>query len=298
MELSSPDGLTATYAPRAGMVCCSLRHGGEELLGQRQGLRAYASAGATMGVPLLYPWANRLARRGYSLGHTRVEFPADAPAVRDDGKGLPIHGLLAGCPDWQVRELEASAEAARLVAHLDFGERPDLMELFPFPHALRMEVALRGSTLTITTALRATGESPVPVAFGYHPYFRLPGVPREKWKVQLPVRTRMLLDERCLPTGQVEPVQIATRPLGDRSYDDLFVELDPDPVFALFGGGRRIEVAFGAAYRFAVVYAPPDDDVICFEPMTAPTSPFEGGAELAWAAPGEEFTATFAVTVG
>ena len=60
---------------------------------------------------------------------------------------------------------------------------------------------------------------------------------------------------------------------------------------------RRIEVAFGAAYPVAIVYAPADDDVVCFEPMTAPTNPFEGGAALSWAAPGERFSAGFAITV-
>ena len=35
------DGLEATFVPSADMVGCSLRHRGEELLGQRGGLRTY-----------------------------------------------------------------------------------------------------------------------------------------------------------------------------------------------------------------------------------------------------------------
>ena len=35
---------------------------------------------------------------------------------------------------------------------------------------------------------------PVPVAFGYHPYLVLPGVPRAEWEVELPVDARLLLD--------------------------------------------------------------------------------------------------------
>jgi galactose mutarotase-like enzyme len=45
------------------MVCCSLRHRGDELLGQRRGLAAYAATGSTMGIPFLHPWANRLDGR-------------------------------------------------------------------------------------------------------------------------------------------------------------------------------------------------------------------------------------------
>jgi aldose 1-epimerase len=297
LELHSPAGLVASYAPGAGMVCCSLRHRGVELLGQRKGLRAYASGGSTMGIPILHPWANRLARWGYAVGDVRVDLPSGSPLVHDDGRGLPIHGLVAGCPHWRVRKCDAASDGARLVAELDAAARPELLALFPFPHVLRMEVVLRDSTLEITTVLRATGDRAVPVAFGYHPYFRLPELPRPQWEVEVPVRRRMLLDERFLPTGRSEPVRIEPSPLGERIFDDLFTELEPAPVFALSGGGRRLEVAFGEAYRIAVVYAPAADDVVCFEPMTAPTNPFEGGAELARVEPGRELRAHFRIRV-
>ena len=62
-------------------------------------------------------------------------------------------------------------------------------------------------------------------------------------------------------------------------------------------GGLRIEVAFGPDYPVAVVYAPDNDDVVCFEPMTAPTNPFEGDTPLRWAEPGETVSAGFEVRV-
>jgi galactose mutarotase-like enzyme len=137
----------------------------------------------------------------------------------------------------------------------------------------------------------------VPVAFGYHPYFRLPGVDRRSWEVELPVVRRALLNERFLPTGQTEPVEIEPGPLGDTTYDDLFPEIAPRPLFALAGGGRRIEVTFSDEYPVAVVYAPANDDVICFEPMTAPTDPFSDRDALRWVPPGSSFSASFAVSV-
>jgi len=297
-ELCSPSGLVASYAPDAGMVCASLRLAGEELLGQCRGLAAYADEGAIFGIPLLHPWANRLSRWGYAVGETRVELPRDSRRVHDDGRGLPIHGLVAGCSDWCVTHCAADAQAARLVAELDFAASPELLALFPFPHTLELDVRLEQSTLRVATTLRATGDVPVPIAFGYHPYFQLPGVPREAWQVTLPVRRRARLDPGCLPTGQTEAVSIPAGPLGARTYDDLFPELAPDPVFVLAGGGRRIELAFGEGYRVAVVYAPGDADVICFEPMTAATDPFDGGFPLALAQPGESFTARFALRAG
>lgn len=59
--------VTATFVPSAGMVCTSLSDGGVELLGQRRGLNAYMTTGKTMGIPILYPWANRLSANGYGV---------------------------------------------------------------------------------------------------------------------------------------------------------------------------------------------------------------------------------------
>ena len=295
-QLSSPNGLSATYAPSAGMVCCSLRHRGEELLGRRDGLRAYATNASTMGIPLLHPWANRLRRWGYTTRGVTVELPAESPWLHDDGNGLPIHGLLAGS-QWKVTHASGNADSARLEARLDFAAHPELLELFPFPHEIDVAVVLRSTSLAISTTVRATGDVSVPVAFGYHPYLRLPDLPREKWEIELPVRRRMRLDGRNLPTGESEAVDIPSGALGRRTYDDLFVELPPEPTFRLSGGGRSISVRFGRNYRFAVLYAPPDDDVVCFEPMTAPTDPFGSDGPPSWVVPGESFTATFTVDV-
>ena len=54
-------GIEASFVPSAGMLCSSLRRHGAELLAQNDGIGAYARHGKTMGIPLLYPWANRLA---------------------------------------------------------------------------------------------------------------------------------------------------------------------------------------------------------------------------------------------
>ncbi len=53
--LGSPDALEASFAPQVGMTCCSVRHRGDELLGERHGLAAYASCGITMGMSMMHP---------------------------------------------------------------------------------------------------------------------------------------------------------------------------------------------------------------------------------------------------
>ena len=88
--------LRATFVPAAGMLCSSLRHRGEELLAQNAGVAAYAETGKTMGIPLLYPWANRLAGFDYTVAGRSVSVTHDSTRVRLDAAGLPIHGVIGG----------------------------------------------------------------------------------------------------------------------------------------------------------------------------------------------------------
>ena len=298
LTLAGAEGIEVAFAPGVGMVGCSLRHDGDELLGQRGGLGNYAAERGTMGIPLLHPWANRLAQRRFSVAGRDVDLTSDALPLKDDGNGLPIHGLLAAASGWQVTRHDPTLEGATVAARFDFGAHDELIRAFPFPHELTVEATLSGDTLTIHTAVGASGDATVPISFGYHPYFRLPNVERSAWELELPVSERILLDDASLPTGRREPVRIPGGPLGSRTYDDAFRAPDGAAPFVLAGGGRRLELSLLSGYPYAQVYAPDDDDVIAFEPMTAPTNALvDGGSELALLPPGDRYEAAFSVTV-
>ena len=139
VEIAAPEGdLTARFATHAGMVGCSLRHRGEELLGLGGGLPAYLDHGAVFGIPLLYPWANRLGGWGYEACGRKVELDRESPLLHGDEHCLPIHGALAAASDWRVVDRGASS----LTAELDFGAHPELLAVFPFPHVLELAIRL------------------------------------------------------------------------------------------------------------------------------------------------------------
>jgi galactose mutarotase-like enzyme len=295
-------GIEATFAPSAGMVACSLRHRGEELLGQRGGLRTYIREHSTMGIPLLYPWANRLSSARFEVAGREVVLDAD-PLPRHlsrDPDGLPIHGLLSADEGWRVERIDSHDDGGGgvLVASLDFGERPDLLAAFPFPHLLRVEASVSGSKLTVTATVVANGGVAVPISFGFHPYFQLPGVDRSAWEIEVPVRRQLVLDELGLPTGERVAADVEAGPLGERTFDDAF-EAPPDGApFVLRGDGHTIAVSFESGYEYAQVFAPADDGVIAYEPMTAPTNALvHGGDELSLLDPGDEYEAVFSITV-
>lgn len=296
LESRALGGVEAVFVPEAGMIGCSLRHRGEELLGQRGGLRRYVDSGSTMGIPFLHPWANRLGASRFELAGREVDLELDGLHVKRDASGLPMHGLLTAAPGWQVERHVETEDGGLLVASFDFGAHPLLLRAFPFPHLVEIEVRLVGGRLTIATTVRATGEVAVPISFGFHPYLCLPGVPRAEWILEAPVRERLELDPRMLPTGRREAVAIAPGPLGSRTYDDPFLAPPEGEPFALTGGGRRIELRCGRGYRFAQVYAPSDTDAVAFEPMTAPTNALlAGGPDLPLLEPGQSFAAEFSI---
>src|SRR5829696_4772207 len=99
-------GIEVRFVPQAGMVATSLQHRGQELLGQRGGLEAYVAERKTMGIPLLYPWANRLSRRRFEVAGREVVIDPDATPLRLDASGLPMHGLLTAARGWRVERHE------------------------------------------------------------------------------------------------------------------------------------------------------------------------------------------------
>ena len=294
LTITSAGGHTsAQFVPGANMVCCSLEHDGVEWLAQRRGVATYAEAGKTMGIPLLYPWANRLGRFGYeAAGKTVVLDEADRRIPRDS-KGLPIHGVIPGLLNWDVVD---GTSASAVEARLEWSST-ELLELFPYPHEVEFDGGLSDGQLTIAITVRASRGAPVPVSFGCHPYLRMASAPRDTWDVELAASRRLVLDERGIPTGEREPMTQTRVKLGDTSWDTPFDGLTEPTRFSVTGGDAKLTVAFRAGYEFAQVFAPAGEDFICFEPMTATTDALNSGDGLRIVPPGAEHRAEFTVTV-
>ena len=182
-------------------------------------------------------------------------------------------------------------------AALDFAAHPELVAAFPFPHEVQLDAELTAGRLTITTRIRATGGSPVPISFGFHPYLRLPGADRSGWQVTLPARRHLLLDDRGVPTGATEDRPATSFELGDRHFDDGYDGLPDGAEFSVSGGGRTLTVTLERGYPVGQVFAPSGSSFICFEPMTARTNALCTGAGLRRATPGRDYTAVFSIAV-
>jgi aldose 1-epimerase len=280
--------MEATFLPDLGMTGVSMRCCGREHLALPGGLAALR-AGATLGLPLLAPWANRLASRRYRVG--RVDVDLTGLPLGTDDNGLPIHGLLVGRPGWRVGRRSARRGQARFSASIDVDA-----PAFPFPHRIEVGVTAGDQRLTLDTTVIPTGRRRVPIAFGWHPYLQLRGTPRRRWHLRLPARTHLALDDRGIPTGGEEAQRREADPIGTRTFDDLYA-LGRERRLALVTDDTSISMHAGAGYPYAQVWVPSGRPFAALEPMAARTNSLaDGSAPLV--EPGADYTAVFSLAIG
>lgn len=276
--------LAATFVPDVGMTGVSVEFGGREHLVVPGGLDALR-AGATGGLPLLAPWANRLSSRRFVVDGVPVDL--EDVALATDGNGLPIHGLLVGRPGWRVERVSDGGSDATVEASIELDSAA-----FPFPHRIELTVAVQERALTVATTVIPTGDRPVPIAFGWHPYLRLPGSSRRTWRLHLPARRHVVLDGLGIPTGEEQAESPEADPIGDRTFDDLY-RLDVERRLRVDSDdGTAVELRSNGAYPYAQVWVPAGEEFLALEPMTAQTDALVSG-RAPLVAPGDELTASF-----
>lgn len=285
--------LSACFRPRHGMLGTSLSHRGEEILRFPEDVDAAAGSGTSVGIPLNYPWANRLRGSRYRVLGRTVELDARSPWLMTDWNDVILHGVRWARLHWRQVDAGERFVAARLA-----WDREELLHVFPFRHEVEMRATLDEGGLTVETTVHANAGEDVPVSFGFHPYIALPGLPRERWHLSLPAMKAQVLDEWLIPIGEREDFPAYENRLADLEFDHGFALAGVRPVMAIEGAGRRIAVQFLEGYRFAQIYAPPAHDYISFEPMTAPANALVTGEDLPVAPAGGTYRAAFRIAVG
>ncbi len=301
--------IEVSIAPAIGNMAYEINCAGQNILWLPDGgLAKIAKARKFCAVPFLAPWANRISEDAYWANGKRYLLNPGLGNVRRDKHHTAIHGLLSFSSAWARGASGADERSAYASSSLEFGRYPDLMAQFPFAHTITMTHRLAEGELEVETVLENQSSEPMPVAIGYHPYFRLPEVPRDQWHVHLAARDHLVLDSALIPTGERRPVEFADpHPLREMPLDDVFADLVPSADgrarFWVEGNGRKITVAYGPKYTVAIVYAPAGHDFICFEPMAAITNAFNlahAGVyrELQSVPPGGEWRESFWIAVG
>ncbi len=165
-------------------------------------------------------------------------------SLHTDDQGLPIHGTMSAQPGWEVVEPTEHSFTARF----DFGEHPDLLASFPFPHELRVDVAVAATTLRVATTLtpddRSSGPRlvrlpPLPPPAGGQQGGCPPPPPRPSAPRARPAWTS---DGRGPHRGR------RGRARSGRAPSTTSIELDDDRRLELTGGGRRLALELEEGY--------------------------------------------------
>jgi aldose 1-epimerase len=284
--------LQAVFLPDHGMLGASLQYKGVEILRRVEDLEAAAARGSSAGIPLLYPWANRLAEPRYCVLGKEIVLDQSSPLLHLDEHGLPMHGVPWSLLSWVVTEARDDFLAARLE-----WTGSDLLAVFPFRHRVELAGMLRSDSLTVEITVVPCSDGPVPVSFGFHPYFGFPEPSRSKWRLELPAMRKLVVDERGIPIGEEEPFGGFDAELGENSFDDGFALPEEQMTFSVAGSTGRVSLDLLEGYRYAQVFAPKDKDYVALEPMTAPTSALTSGRGLRFVRPSERFRAAFRIRI-
>jgi len=245
----------------AGCVATSWQVRGQEMLALPLALAEFVKSQKTGGIPLLYPYANRLRADHFTAAGKAVDLSRDTKLKRD-ANGFPMHGLLIRWPEWVVSQPAPDELQASIV----WGDHAQLFAAYPFAHTLRVrwklgqgknenanqitgqrakeragqgqnQIADQGkhsqanlsadqsalaSMLTMTTIIEADKGEDVPVSFGWHPYLVLHD--RANAQLQLPARRAVALAQNGLPisTGNPEPWLPTCKQSAVALLDDLF----------------------------------------------------------------------------
>lgn len=274
-------GLRAELVPGIGAQCFRLQwtHQGViyDLLRSPENLEALREEPIQYGIPVLFPFPNRIAGGQFTFEGQQVRLPITEPE-----RGNAIHGLVLDAP-WSVALSGADEHCAFVLCTLSSEDHPQIHNVFPYPFRVEYELCLAEGRLITRFRAQNTGQSTLPMGYGIHPWFPAPISPhgdRRQVRIQGPV-TKVWELEHLLPTGRtlnpnsyrnLEP-GVA---LGDLSFDDVYTGVSvtgpweskvTDPA-----AGVEIVVRSAPNLRELVIYSTPDQPIVCLEPYSCTTN--------------------------
>ena len=242
---------------------------------------------------VLVPWPNRVDHGVWHWDGTEQRVP-----INEAARGHAIHGLVRDHV-WEV----VQQSTGRIMLATDIPVQAG------WPVALRTSIdyALDDRGLTVTHAVRNTGDASVPFGVGTHPYPRAGKANRSESLLQLSANTMLPLDpDTMMPAGPAVPVEGTEydyrepRSLAGANLDQPFGECFPGQdglihhrLTSPHGG---VELWADPAFRWVQAFTPGDfadrgDGAVAVEPMTCPPNALNSGEDLITLAPGESWSA-------
>lgn len=218
---------------------------------------------------LLMPWVNRVRNGNYSYLGKNYQLP-----INETNLGNAIHGFMARKPMKITKEIANDSHA---LVELSF-DYDGHWEGYPFKFRGELTYNLTSSgILEFTISCENTGETAMPFACGWHPYFTL-GNKLSDLTVYFDSVEKYLSDSQMIP--------LCAEPFSAKNGMKLGLE-KPDNVFLLHKNQEnsvvlsnekkqlQLEMRFDATqYPYFVAFCPENEECIALEPMTGNTDCF------------------------
>jgi aldose 1-epimerase len=215
--------------------------------------------------------------------------------------GTAIHGLLFNQPFALTGETPGDAAGMLSMEYIYRKEDPG----YPWDYCCQVRYSLlAGGLLEIVTTVTNLDKTEIPIADGWHPYFRLGGR-IDDWQLQFHSEAIVEFDERLIPTGRLVQYEKFDSPrlIGNTFLDNCFV-LKPgivSPSCELYHPGRRLRVSFfpDASYPYLQIYTPLTRESIAVENLSGAPDCFNNKMGLHLLQPGHSqiFTVRYKVSV-
>jgi len=274
-ELEHPEsGNRFSIVPERGANVLDLHFGGVNILDGYDTPEALEQAKWGKSV-LLFPFPNRLDRGQYSWQGKTYQFPINNAATEN-----AIHGFVRG-EAFYVVKIELGLEHALIQCRFDYDGSRDY---YPFPFTLDVTFKIQNNgAFSLKAACLNRHSAPIPVGFGWHPYFKL-AEKADAHQMRLPVCAMVEINDRMIPTGEQTPYkQFYRRKLvADAFLDNCFLAGTQGTYKMLLeSGSRNIVVSASAAQcPFFQVFTPPHRESIALEPMSSNVNAFNNGDGL------------------
>lgn len=218
------------------------------------------------------------------------------------GDGTAIHGLLYDKAFTITDESEGNSSASLSLEYLYKKEEA----AYPFAYRCLIKYILHtGNLLEVQTRVTNMDERTMPIADGWHPYFRLGGK-IDDWWLQFNAASIVEFTKELIPSGRLLKYDAFNRSrlIGHTQLDNCFL-LETgrtNPACELFNpaNGLRISFCTDAAYPYLQLYTPPGRESIAVENLSAAPDCFNNKMGLILLPPGhsQSFTVNYKVSVG
>lgn len=298
LDNSGAEKISVKISPDKGCNMFSLKVDGTELLFPAIDYKGHFMM---LGVPILYPFPNRMAGAKFSLDGYEYRF---TPNSGD----LLLHGLITTSP-WESSEPEVGEDGISFHNQIVFHDGTDLYQQYPIKQKLELVYKLKEDRVSLTFTVTNQDEiRRLPFGLGIHPYFKLIS-PRESIKIQVPAK-KWMEAENLMPSGKLisladgPAVMLEPTPLSELDLDDVFWGMVPEESQKILYEEAGLQVTFKATEIFThtCIFCPPTMPFFCMENQTCSadahnlyTAGFEKESHLLILEPGKRISGSIEI---